>query len=171
MVFISAETYIRNVPIPLSVHVYRMMARNVMIWGFNMVIYLVVAIWAQVPVGWSLLAFFPGFALFVLNVFWMALVAGILSTRYRDIPPVITNLVQVVFFVTPVFWSPDKLPNRPAFIVFNPFYHMIELVRAPLLGQVAPAASWGFSGVMAILGLGAALLLYRRAHSRIAYWV
>ena len=45
MVFVSAESDIRNLPIPLSVHFYRMMARNIIIWGFNMVIYLVVAVW------------------------------------------------------------------------------------------------------------------------------
>ncbi|MDR3473972.1 MAG: ABC transporter permease [Devosia sp.] len=171
LVFISAESYIRNVPNPLSVHLYRMIARNLIIWMFNMVIYLAVAVWGHVPLSWNMLAFFPGMVLFVVNIFWMSLVAGILSTRYRDIPPVITNLVQVVFFVTPVFWSPDSLPNRPAFIAFNPFYHMLELVRAPLLGQSVPALSWGFTLLMAAVGTGVALLLYRRAHARIAYWV
>ena len=170
-VFISAESYIRNLPMPLSVHFYRMMARNIMIWGFNMAIYLVVVIYFGLMPGWNALLFIPGFILFLINASWISLAAGVLSTRYRDIPQVIANVIQVVFFLTPIFWSPESLPNRPAFVVFNPFYHLIEIVRAPLLGEVAPLLSWGLCIGVALAGLGFTAWLYRRAHARIAYWV
>src|SRR5450631_4488932 len=52
-VFISAESYIRNLPMPLSVQFYRMMARNVIIWVFNMAIYLVVAVYFGLMPGWN----------------------------------------------------------------------------------------------------------------------
>jgi lipopolysaccharide transport system permease protein len=171
MVFISAESYIRNLPMPLSVHFYRMMARNIIIWGFNMAIYLVVLVYFGLTLGWSSLMFIPGFILFLINAAWISLAVGVLSTRYRDIPQVIANVIQVVFFLTPIFWSPVTLPNRPAFVQFNPFYHLIEIARAPLLGEVAPLLSWGFCIGMALAGLGFTAWLYRRAHARIAYWV
>ena len=170
-VFIAAEAFIRNVPTPLSIHVYRMMARNVMIWGFNMAIYIVVIAYFGPLPGWNVVLFIPGFILFLINVAWISLAAGVLSTRYRDIPQVITNVIQVIFFVTPVFWSIETLPNRPAFVVFNPFYHLVEIVRAPLLGTAVPPMSWGLCVAMALVGCGFTAWLYRRAHARIAYWV
>jgi lipopolysaccharide transport system permease protein len=170
-VFISAESYIRNLPIPLSVHFYRMMARNIMIWGFTMAIYVVVLVYFELTLGWNALMFIPGFMLFLINTAWISLSVGVLSTRYRDVPQVIANVIQVVFFLTPIFWSPETLPNRPAFVVLNPFYHLIEIVRAPLLGEVAPLLSWGLCIGMAVAGLGFTAWLYRRAHARIAYWV
>jgi ABC-type polysaccharide/polyol phosphate export permease len=170
-VFISAEADIRNVPMPLSVHFYRMMARNVMIWGFNMAIYFVVAVWFDLMPGWNTLMFIPGFILFLINATWISLAVGVLSTRYRDVPQVITNVIQVIFFLTPIFWSPESLPNRPAFVVFNPFYHLIEIVRAPLLGEMVSSMSWGLCIGMAAVGLGFTAWIYRRAHARIAYWV
>lgn len=171
MMFISAEAFIRNVPVPVSLHFYRMMARNVIIWCFNMAIYVLVAIYFDVKPGWDILLFFPGLVLFLINAAWMSLAAGVLSTRYRDIPQVIANVLQVIFFVTPVFWSPESLPNRPAFVTLNPFYHVIDIVRAPLLGQAPTLASWGVCIGMAMAGLGFTAWLYRRAHARIAYWV
>lgn len=171
MVFVSAESDIRNLPIPLSVHFYRLLARNIIIWGFNMAIYLVVAVWFDLKLGWDALMFIPGFFLFLINVAWMSLAAGVLSTRYRDIPQVIANVIQVVFFLTPIFWSPSSLPGRPTFILLNPFYHLIEIVRAPLLGEAVSLESWGFSVCMALAGFGFTAWLYRRAHARIAYWV
>jgi lipopolysaccharide transport system permease protein len=169
--FISAESYIRNVPMPISVHFYRMLARNVMIWGFNMAIYLVILVLFQLTLGWNILLFIPGFALFLVNAAWISLAVGVLSTRFRDIPQVIVNLIQVVFFITPVFWSPESLPHRPAYVTLNPFYHLLEIVRAPLLGGTAPALSWTICLGMAVIGVGATAWLYRRSHSRIAYWV
>ena len=34
------------------------------------------------------------------------------------------------------------MPNRPAFVTFNPLYHLLAIVRDPLLGEVPPADSW-----------------------------
>jgi ABC-type polysaccharide/polyol phosphate export permease len=171
VVFISAESDIRNLPLPLSVHFCRMIARNVTIWGFNMAIYVVMALWFELMPGWDTLMFIPGFILFLINVVWISLAVGVMSTRYRDFPQVIANIIQVVFFLTPIFWSPETLPSRPAFVVLNPFYHLIEIVRAPLLGSAVPTMSWGLCIGMALVGLGFTAWLYRRAHARIAYWV
>lgn len=170
-VFIGNESYIRNVPLPLSVHVFRMLARNVIIWAFNMVIYIVVVLFFGINPGWEALLVLPGLVLFTVNMSWMALAAGILSTRYRDIPQVIMNMIQVIFFVTPVFWSIESLPSRPAFVHFNPFFHMLEIVRAPLLGHVPSLESWLFTLGMAAVGCAISAYLYRRSYARIAYWV
>lgn len=170
-VFIGNESYIRNVPLPVSVHFYRMLARNLIIWAFNMAIYLLVLIAFRITPDWQFFLAIPGFALFVLNAAWMGLAAGILSTRFRDIPQVIANVVQVVFFLTPVFWSPATLPSRPHFVEWNPLYHLLELVRAPLLGHDIAALSWLFGVGLAAIGLAVTAYLYRRAYARIAYWV
>jgi ABC-type polysaccharide/polyol phosphate export permease len=29
--------------------------------------------------------------------------------RYRDVPPIVMSLVQVIFFITPIFWPPEAL--------------------------------------------------------------
>ena len=169
--FISAESFIRNVPVPVSVHFYRMMARNVFIWLFNMAIYLLIVAVFRISLDWSLILFLPGFILFLINTAWIALTSAILSTRYRDMPQVTSNILQVVFFVTPIFWSPTVMSDRPAFVALNPFYHLLAIVRDPLLGTPPPAQSWLVCIALAIVGLSATGWLYLRAHSRIAYWV
>lgn len=169
--FISREGYIRNVPLPVSVHLYQMLMRNLIIWLFNMAIYLVVLVVFGVNPGWAVLLFVVGGPLFVINAAWMGLVAGILSTRFRDIPQVITSLLQVVFFLTPVFWSTATMPNRPAYVEYNPLFHLLTVARDPLLGQIPPLESWLSAIVLALVGCLAAARLYRRAQPRIAYWV
>jgi ABC-type polysaccharide/polyol phosphate export permease len=169
--FISREGYIRNVPLPVSVHLYQMLMRNLIIWLFNMAIYVVVLLVFGVNPGWAALLFLVGGPLFLINAAWMGLVAGILSTRFRDIPQVIASLLQVVFFLTPIFWSTATLPNRPAFIAYNPFYHLLSIVRDPLIGEIPPTESWLAATAFALAGCLLAARLYRRAQPRIAYWV
>ena len=170
-VFITREGYIRNVPMPISVHLYQMIARNLIIWFFNMLIYVIVVVAFRIPPTPNILLFVLSGPLLLINITWMALAAGILSTRYRDIPPVIASLVQVVFFVTPIFWSVNSIPNRPAFVTANPLYHMLETVREPLLGNPPTALNWAVSVVLAVVGCAGTAWLYRRAQPRISYWV
>jgi ABC-2 type transport system permease protein len=35
--------------------------------------------------------------------------AGIVATRFRDIPPIIGSLTQLLFFMTPIVWSYERL--------------------------------------------------------------
>jgi ABC-type polysaccharide/polyol phosphate export permease len=170
-IFTGNERYIKNVPLPISVHLYQMLARNIMIWGFNMAIYVVMLVWFRIVPDWHFLLVIPGFALLLVNAAWMGLAAGILSTRFRDIPQVIASVVQVIFFVTPVFWSAHTLPSRPAFVEWNPLFHLLELVRSPLLGHDIAGRSWLISLGLAVVGLAFTAYLYRRAYARIAYWV
>ena len=169
--FISRESYIRNVPLPISLHIYQMLARNGIIMGFNMVIYLGVLIWSRTLPGPAFFLIVFSAPLLLVNVAWMSLAAAILSTRYRDIPQVIASVLQVVFFLTPIFWSTAAMPTRPHFVQFNPLFHLLEIVREPLLGNAPHLTSWGISVMFAAAGCLVTYLLYRRAYTRIAYWV
>ncbi len=171
-VFIVAESYIRNLPMPLSVHFYRMMARNVMIWGFNMAIYVVVVVCFGPMPGWNALLFIPGFILF-LHQRRVDIAGGrgalhplsrySAGDRQRDPGHILRH--------------PDLLvarnPAEPAGVCACSTRSItsIEIVRAPLLGAVAPPMSWGLCAGMALAGCGFTAWLYRRAHARIAYWV
>ena len=52
--------------------------------------------------------------------------------------------MQVVFYLTPIMWLPNLLPERAGMymLTFNPFFHLIEIVRAPLLGQLPSTQNW-----------------------------
>ena len=106
-----------------------------------MVFVVVAAVFAVWP-GWTGLLALPGLALLCLNGIWAGLLLGIVSARFRDVPPIITSVVRICFFVTPIIWTPELLPARTLVLDANPFFHLVEVVRAPLLGQMPGLASW-----------------------------
>ena len=85
----------------------------------------------------------------------------------------VTSVLQVIFYLTPVMWMPSLLPKRAGTFLLdlNPFYHMLEIARAPLLGQVPGTENWVVAASMAVLGWGLAILIFGRYKRRIAYWL
>ena len=169
--FIAAEGVIKQANLPLSVHVYRLVWRSLIIFGHNALIFVVVAVVLRISPGWAGLLALPGLALLCVNGLWAGLLLGLLAARFRDVPPIVESVVRILFFVTPVIWMPEFLPRRIALLDWNPFYHFLELVRAPLLGQVPALASWLMALGATIGGSLITFLMYVRFRRRIAYWV
>ena len=169
--FTEAGSIIKQADLPLSVHVYRVVWRDLIIFFHNAAIFVVVAAVFLIRPGWVGLLALPGLALLCLNGVWMGLLFGLVSARFRDIPPVMDSIVRIFFFVTPIIWMPELLPDRTVLLDFNPFFHYVELVRAPLLGQVPQLASWLAVLGMTLGGWLAALIMFRNYRRRVAYWV
>lgn len=169
--FLAASGVIQQVPIPFSVHVCRVVCRNLMVLGHNIVIIPVVLLLFPKPLGWSLLLLIPAAAVLVLNSVWVALLLGMLSARFRDIPPIVTNFVQVIFFVTPIFWSPDMLRSWRLIAELNPFFSLIDIVRAPMLGIPAEPLSWPVSLAFTVTGCVLTFAFFARFRTRIPYWL
>ena len=176
-VFIANEGLIKFLPAPLSLHVYRLVWRQTLFFLHNLVIWGVLMIIFPQPLGWSLLLAIPAFAVLVLNGAWIAVLSGIVATRFRDIPPIIASLTQLLFFMTPIVWQYDTLLRNPAvaerarIAEINPVLHYVEIVRQPLLGQPIVGRHWVVVGVITVVGCMTALVCLRNYRSRVAYWV
>lgn len=171
--FIDAEGIIKQLPIPLFVHILRVLWRNLLILAHNILILpLVLLVMGK---GLSLVALWavPGLLLVVLCLSWIALLFAMLCARYRDLPQIVASILQVAFYLTPIIWMPSLLPDRVgvAFLELNPFYHLFELIRGPLLGQGPNLTSWIVVACIALFGWLFTLFVFSRLHKRVAYWL
>ncbi len=136
------------------------------------IIVVVFVLFKIVPDLYSLVSL-VGVALILLNSLWITLALGILGARYRDLVEMISAVMRLAFFITPIIWIPVDGAGGVlgAFLVFNPFYHFLDLVRAPLLGaQVAPI-SWIVVLTITVTGLLVTQLLYKRSSRLVPLWV
>ena len=136
------------------------------------IIFIAVLIYFQV--GFSLYSFVSlvGVALLFLNGFWVSIFFGILGARYRDLSELITAVTRLAFFITPIIWIPKDGQGGAlgAFLVLNPFYHYLELVRAPLLGNPIAPMSWIVVGVITSVGFALSSVLYNRTAKFLPIW-
>jgi ABC-type polysaccharide/polyol phosphate export permease len=169
--FIGAEQFIRQVKLPLTVHVWRLVWRNLIIFAHNALILLPVFIYYHRSADAGILLALAGVLLIALNGFMAGIVLGMACARFRDVPPIVSNLVQLGFFVTPVMYQTQALGSREWIAQVNPFFHFLEIVRAPLLGMETPLDSWMYALVASLVCGVLALMLFIRYRARIAYWV
>jgi ABC-type polysaccharide/polyol phosphate export permease len=171
-VFIGSEGYIKQVALPLSIYIYRMVARNLAMFMHNLVI-IVIVLFFMPPANFSYIWLVPfGFCLVLGNLIWIIMLLGLISTRFRDIPQLVANLVQVAFFVSPIIWKAEMLTPKTRFVAdFNPLYHFMEIIRAPLLGEPIQLLSWLVSGFLFIFGCTLTFYAFVRLRSRVPYWI
>ncbi|QMV12961.1 ABC transporter permease [Vibrio spartinae] len=169
--FIVYGYIMKQVRMPLTTHVTRVIWRNVIILFHSLPVVVFLMVVFGHPISWEIVWLVPGMLLLVLNTLWMSIALSIICTRYRDILPIVTNLVQIAFFFTPIMWSKDLLKDRAWAADINPFHHMIEIVRAPILGEPISLLSWAWSVALVIVGFIFAQYLMQKCRNRVPYWL
>ena len=169
--YINSGTYIRQASTPKLIYMLQVVWRNLVVLAHNFIIVVLLLAIFGVKSWEALPLFIPALVIYVLNALWIAMLAGLLSARFRDLPQIIGALIQIAFYITPIIYRPNAL-HRFSFIVeWNPLAYLIDLVRAPLNGQVPDAMTWGVTIGMLVIGWPLALALTGRYLKRIPYWV
>jgi ABC-type polysaccharide/polyol phosphate export permease len=172
-VFTDAGRLIKSVPTPMITHVHRMMARQMIILAHNALLIAVLWLIFRWPIGWGALLVVPGLIIVLFATTGAILALGILCTRYRDVPQIITSILQLLFLLTPVMWMPESLRGKSvSFLLdYNPFYYLLAIVREPLLGREPDADIWLIACGISIVSFIIGHVFYGRFRHRIAYWL
>jgi lipopolysaccharide transport system permease protein len=172
LTYVSAGAFLKQTSYPKMVFVFRVMWRNVILLGHNFLVVLAVLVWAGRFGKIMWLDFIAAMCVVVLGGTTAIAILGALATRFRDIPMMVTSIMQIAFFLTPVIWRSEQLTERARFlVVWNPLAAYLDIVRRPLLGEPATALSWNMA-IGATLGQAIIFLtLYLYARRRIVYWL
>lgn len=169
-IFSAAGGSLRQIHMPLSIHVYQFVWSQVLTFAHNFIIYFIIIAFFGINPGWSSLLFIPAVTLIIINGIFISLILGPLCARFRDIPMIVGSVMQLAFFMTPIIWSAKTLEGRGLVLAANPFYHFIEIVRDPLLGGTATITNWlaciGMTIALGIVGTA----FFARYRARVVYW-
>jgi len=171
--FTSAEPMIKQLQLPRFTYLLRVVWRNFVILLHNSFVIIVVYLILHKHLEWSAWLSILGLVLITINATWMALILGIICTRYRDMTQIVASIINVAFYITPIMWLPSLLEGHKRFYLLevNPFNHLLEVVRSPLLGTLPSNLSWIVCSAMAIIGWSLALIIYSKYVNRISFWL
>jgi lipopolysaccharide transport system permease protein len=171
-VFMQAEPFLKQAPFPKFAFILRVVWRNMIMLAHNLPVMLLVLAFTvglgNVRLPWLLLGVGVLLCFCVLAVG----ILGLVAARFRDVPMIVSSVMQIAFFVTPVMWRPEQLTERARMAVqFNPLAAVLEMVRAPLLGASPGSDAIWLS--LACIGLLAVLCLtlYTVGRRHIVYWI
>jgi ABC-type polysaccharide/polyol phosphate export permease len=171
-IFVESQHIINSLKMPFTVHVLRCVVRNAIIFAHNLVAALA-ALWILGgSLGPSSVLVLVGLPLLCLTSFALGLILAIMGARFRDLGPMIGMVIQLAFFLTPILWRTEDIPAPHRWwVLLNPAYHLIEIVRAPVLGGEAFWQSLLAAMLTDILLLGIAFVLLSVFRRRISYWL
>lgn len=95
----------------------------------------------------------------------LGLILGILNVFVRDVAQVMTVVLQLLFWLTPIVYMPTIIPERLRMVLeFNPMVHMVTSFQSVILyGQAPGLMGLVVIGTVAAILLLLSLLLFRRA--------
>ncbi len=134
-VFVSSEGMLKNSTLPYSSYVFSMLLKNIIVMLHHMSVYAVIALVYLDVFNWNYLLVFPALFLILLNGAWLGLGLGIVVARYRDVQQIVTSALQIVLFITPIFWPVDKVSDAA------PLFSRGAEYRLPRRFDLAAAAS------------------------------
>ena len=172
VVFTGSEGTIRSVRMPYLVFAGQSVYRNILVLCHNLVVIVVVFVVFRITPGVHALAALPALVLWLIDSLAITVLLGAFCARFRDVPPIVASIMQIAFYISPVIWKPELLPPRQrALLPINPFYDLLEIVRAPLLGTLPHTIVWASALGYSVVICAIAWLSFVRVRSRIAFWI
>jgi ABC-type polysaccharide/polyol phosphate export permease len=169
--FMRAQGLLLSYDLPASSHVYRAVAGQFLVFLHNMVVYVAALVLVKNVANVHTLYLIPGMLIVLAAAVGWSFTLGMLGTRFRDVSPAITAFVGVLFMLTPVFWDKSALGSAVWFFNLNPFYHLVEVIRAPMLGQTPTLITWVGSISAAVFFLVTGWLSFLFNRQNLNYWI
>jgi len=171
--FIKEANLIKNIPLPVSVYVFRVGMAGVFKLLFEgptiIAALLITGLW---PVVSGYLSALLGLVIALWVSLGAAFILSALSTRYKDLIPLISFVMRVAFFATPIFWYGEFAKGARSILVdWNPLSYLIQIVRDPLMGQLVPGSTWIICILMGVFCWTIGLLLFAWIRPKLAILV
>lgn len=173
-IFSSSQAFILDGHVRLTDFVLRVVAKALFYFAVAIpVVAVALAVHPQVSLG-GLALFVLSFPLVLLNVIWIGVVMALMGARFPDVGQFTNSIFVFAFLLTPIIWFAGSAPTgtmRGDLMRLNPMFHMVELIRAPILGEPLEASSLRYLLIMTVAGWCLAGVMYRRYASYVPLWV
>ncbi|NZA25327.1 ABC transporter permease [Luteimonas sp. SJ-92] len=173
-VFRGHKAFIMDGRVRFTDYVLRAIAKPLFYFTFALVIVIGVLVWSP-AVSWiGIFSMLVSLPVLILNMMWISFCVGLVGARFPDTSEFIGTVLVVGFLLTPILWHVDRFPadtTRGFFARLNPAFHLIEVVRAPALGQMPESGSLWAVAAMTIFGWLLMAVLYRRYARFVPLWI
>ena len=170
-VFISNGKQIKEVPINYFSYVCKLLLKNIFIFVFGCISISIVLVYFDKFKDVDPFGVILGLIIVTLNGFWFSILIGMLTLFIRDITELISNVMRLVFFITPVLWVPALAGSRAYLVHLNPLFYFLDVIRSPILGQALNQNTLLITCTIGIIGLVLSFIIYYMNKDKIPYMV
>lgn len=171
-IYFSSEALLRQETMPKTIFIMRMLFKNAIVFLHNIVVVPIVFLYFGIAPSWTWALVPVGLGIVLLAGFFAGLFLGVACTRFRDLPQIVQNVMQLAFFVTPVTWPESAVQQHaPALVAYNPAAVFVRLVAEPMRGSVPAATDYAVAGLVVVVLACVSVPVFARYRARIVYWL
>jgi lipopolysaccharide transport system permease protein len=171
--YITSSSYLRELNISKLTYVNSLFVRNIVVLGHNLLVLIPIYLFFSIPVSITYILF-SMLGLLVTSIFLFPVIMfiSLVSLRFRDLPNIITSLMQIIFYVTPVMWKINLMPEKfHKYFIFNPFAVFLSICRDSLFATTISNEYWLAATLYIALAWLVAFIFFSRFRARIVYWL
>lgn len=171
LIFIAQSSLIQSFRLPFAIFPLQNLVNSLIVFLHGLAIHMVLLF--ALGGSFKTLPLIPVSLIGVAAILYPLMAAlAILGSRFRDLSPAIGSVMYMAFLITPIIWDRLHIGSGMRWIVdFNPFYHMIEVLRRPMLGTLPSLESSVVVLGLAIVSLVFGEWFFRRYARPIPFWV
>lgn len=175
LAFVQADAYIKQTRHPLAIYTLRNVITGLIVMSIGSIaLFAWVLVSLPQSLGWSWLAV-PTVLPIIALIFWpLSTIMAYIGVRFRDLPNALGLILQAVWFVSPVYFKDTMFRNGglQALIDYNPIYHLLQIIRAPLLhGEWPTATNYAWSLATGLVLVLLAILIGSKAEKRVIFYL
>ena len=173
--FVQADAYIKQCKHPLAIYTLRTTLTSLLVLMLaSLSLFAWVAIVLPQNFGWCWVAALTLFPVVALIAWPLATLLAYVGVRFRDVPHAMGLIIQALWFVSPVYFESRffREGGMDVLIDYNPIYHILQIIRAPLLdGQWPTLDNYLFSFGTAIVFALLAWVVGRKAERKVIFYL
>lgn len=169
-VFVRNMIFVRELPLPILIYTWALLWKVGKVFLTNLLFAVGLSIWLH-GLSVNLLILIPGMVLVMILSYSLILTFGIIGSRFRDLAHFMPNILRALFFLTPILWTLDRREELQWLVDYNPFFYIIEVVRAPLMGIVPDFNAYLIVSLITLLMSFIAVATYSVLRQKIVYWL
>ncbi|MDH7454054.1 ABC transporter permease [Luteimonas composti] len=173
-VYRSNKAFILDGNTRLTDYILTTIAKSLFYFAFAMIGMVGVLIWSPAVPAYAIFSLLVTIPLVLLNLVWVGYSLGILGARSPDVGQVLNTILMVGFLFTPIIWEGDRYPPDSVggiIVRLNPAFHILEIVRQPLYGEMPGLHSLLYVGIMTVVGWLFAMFLSRQYSRYVPIWI
>lgn len=169
----EASSVMKQIKISPFVFIFRLITRNFLIFSHNIVLVPFIFIFFNINLSFfQLIISFFGLALLLINITLIVSIIALITARFRDLAALITSLLNIFFYATPIMWKIEMVEKSKYYevLALNPVFILFSNVRDPLLSSYNPA-NFYYALLSAVTLLLTTLILYATKEKKIPFWI
>jgi ABC-type polysaccharide/polyol phosphate export permease len=167
-----SENLLRNFPLPKSLFLLQECGRSFYLFLLKFPVAIIIALTTGAFLTINIFFLPFGAILFLLNLSWIIVLFSLIGGRFPDFHRFLPSVMYALYIGSPILWQPERLGDKYQFVAqLNPIFHLMEVVRRPILGESPTTLSWSVVIILALAGWLVTFQALVRTHKEIVLWL